>query len=204
MKRIQISILFVVFFNFGYGQKDTLYLDPIKVNTYPKYRSPENDLIEDWFWSNYLISFGKKSLLSDTTIKEAIRLIYWGNYLSVIEIIKSDSIFQVEVDSLSWINNHIVYRNKKIISKKSEIVLIQKICKELFDSIGEVFPNQIKTIHNDDRDIWVLECKLENEYITSDKKEMGEDMKRIIGTIMRFGELSGCRIYNKSGGFEDY
>ena len=151
------------------------------------------------------MSYGKKSILTDSTLSEAYRLIYWGNYFSIVEIFKQDSMYLITADSSSWgKRNYLVYRRQDTLLTNSEIYDIYKYCDEQKEAKEIVNNSEDEEATNDDRDNWAFEYKLGDYYRTMEGIETPKELESIYVKIMRLGGLAGFRIYLNVGGFNDY
>jgi hypothetical protein len=156
------------------------------------------DLTEHWYWSGYLKAHGKKSIASDSIIKEGYRLIYWGDYFSIVEIIKKDNSFEIIVDSVSWIENKI-YRAFDTIQADLRIFNLRSLGSALASRSKRVNLS-IYEVYEDDRDNWAFELKNENFKFAIEGIEVNQEFSEIIDLIMELGDLSGYTIYNQNGG----
>ncbi|MDY0077408.1 MAG: hypothetical protein RBR87_09045 [Bacteroidales bacterium] len=156
------------------------------------------DLTEHWYWSNYLKSHNKKSIAKDSTIDEGYRLLYWGKYFSIVEIIKRENIFEVIVDSTPW-NENIAFRSIDSIKMETRILKLRSLCDTLIcDSEKESLYTY--EVAEDDRDNWAFEWKNENGHFAIEGIEVSQEFSEIIHSIMELGNISGYTIYNRNVG----
>lgn len=188
------------------GQEDTIIFDPIDFNEVePIYYAPNTDLVEHWYWKNYLSSYGKKSILTDTTVSEAYRLIYWGNYFSIVEIIRRDSLYYITADSSSWgTSNYLIYRSQDTLLADNEIQCIHQYCDAIKDKREILDPSKEEWAVLDDRDNWAFEFKIGDFYRAQDGIDTSKELESVYVKIMKLGGLNGYRIYLKGGEFNDY
>ena len=160
--------------------------------------TPGYDLTEHWYWSGFIKEYGKKSIARDSLIEEGYRLLYWGDYFSIVELIKKGNDFEIIVDSTPW-NDHKIYRSIDTLLPPSGILNIRELCSKLISESGND-SSYVYEIHEDDRDNWAFEWKYENTHYAIEGIEVSQDFYEIIHSIMELGNLSGYTIYNRHGG----
>ena len=156
------------------------------------------DLTEHWYWSSYLNVHGKTSIAKSSSITEGYRLLYWGDYFSIVEIIKRDSTFEIIVDSTSW-NDNKLYRWIDTINVDSRILNVRRLCDTLI-SDSKKGSSYIYELSEDDRDNWAFEWKNENSHFVIEGIEVSQEFSEIIHALMEIGNLSGYTIYDRNGG----
>ena len=168
-----------------------------KINSSPpSYTDSNTDLKEHWYWSYYINTFGKESIKNDTSITEAYRLLYWGNYFSIIEIIRQDDIYLLTVDSMSWNNTSITLRTKDTLNLIPQISKIYTDCNSLYEVALSKDSIRIITIEcEDDRDNWAFEWKNNGKYAMIEGIEVSNVFAKVIDSIMKLGRLSNYEIY---------
>lgn len=156
------------------------------------------DLSDHWYWSGYITAHGKKSIAKDSLINECYRLLYWGDYFSIVEIIKRENSFEIIVDSTSWSENKL-FRSFDTINIDSRILNLRSLCFTLVNDSNKENP-YIFELSEDDRDNWAFEWKNENSHYAIEGIEVTQEFSEIIHLIMEIGNLSGYTIYNRNGG----
>lgn len=203
MRTLITLLTFLLIYGLSFGQqkeidKDSLFFPNNSFDCKENY-----DLDGNNYWSNYLIMHKKTSIYKDSALAESFRLMYWGEYFSIVEIIKSNNVYQIIIDSLSW-RDHIIHRQIGKIYNLDSIFKIHKLCEKLWKkrSYGKCFEDNPMAI--DDRDSWVLEFKINHEYKIIERTEVDNEIKAIIFELMKLGGLTGFGLYNDSGEFKKY
>lgn len=206
---MRVLALYITLFSIStvlQGQEDTIIFDPIDFNKVEsKHYAPNTDLVDHWYWKNYLLSHGKKSILTDTTVLEAYRLIYWGNYFAIVEIIKRENLYYVTADSSSWgTRNYLIYRSQDTFLTNSEIQYIRQYCNATKEEKKLIYPSKDEPAAIDDRDNWAFEFKIGEYYRSMDGIKTSQELESIYVKIMKLGGLNGYRVYQNNGEFNDY
>jgi len=205
MRLIALYIILFSISNNLLGQEDTIIFDPIDFTEEIIQYVPNTDLIEHPYWKNYLIGYGKKSILTDSTISEAYRLIYWGNYFSIIEIIKHQDLYYITADSSSWgTRNYLVYRNHDTLSMNSELQFIYQYCNMHKEEKIELDVSEEDSYSLDDRDNWAFEYKIGDYYRSIEGIETCQGLETIYYKLMKLINRTGYRIYSNNGDYKDY
>jgi hypothetical protein len=187
------------------GQEDTIIFDPIDFSKTSTQYVPNIDLTEHRFWKNYLIGCGKKSILTDSTISEAYRLVYWGNYFSIIEIIKHQDLYYLTADSSSWgTRNYLVNRSHDTLSMNCQLQFIYQYCNIHKQDTVELDVSKEDSFSLDDRDTWAFEYKIGEYYRSIEGIETSKELETVYSKLMNLGKLTGYRIYLINGGYNDY
>jgi len=205
LKTVALYIILLSFSSTLQGQEDTIIFDPIDFSEIPTQYVPNTDLTEHRYWKNYLIAYGKKSILNDSTISEAYRLVYWGNYFSIIEIIKHQDLYYITADSSSWgTRNYLVYRSHDTLSMNRELQFIYQYCNLHKEEKIELDVSKEGLYILDDRDNWAFEYKIGDHYRSIEGIETCQELETIYSKLMSLGKLTGYRIYSNNGGYTDY
>jgi len=159
------------------------------------YSDKEYDDSGNVYWSNYLIAFNKPMVYKDTIFDEYYRLLHFGSYISIVEVIKSKGIYTIISDSLD--NNKIIRTQDTLTAKEfSNKADSLKILVERLWHIQSY--KKLKEIHEDDRDNWVIEIKQGTKYHAINRIEAEEDVDKFIRFFMGIGDLHGYKIFHPS------
>jgi len=151
--------------------------------------------MEDNYWGNYLKGFRKSSMYHDLSYTEAYRLIYWGNYIAIVEISVNDTMCYIVIDSLSNRDNKI-YRSFDTIPMNQTILEIRNNCNKMWEY------NQgydYFSLTDDDRDNWAFEYKIDDCYMSLQRYDVEEPLKDVIIDIMGIAGFKGYTIHRLKG-----
>ena len=206
-KIVLISFLtFITLTSFSQYKKlheDSLFF-PLGNNNIP----PKLDKLANDYWTGYLKSVGKKSLYKDTLINESYRLIYWGNYLAFVEIIKKADQYIIITDSIVWgsmksYHSYDTLNNPVLINDIKEKSLELYAFKDTHEEFKEVMEFELIE-STDDRDNWLIEFKIDDNYWVHSSIEVNSKLKELILLLMRAAKLEGFDLYTKNGNHEKY
>lgn len=193
------SLLFFLFLltQGCFAQEDSIAfedLDWSMPNPWPK-QTQEADLSVHRYWSSYLIRNGKESLQADSSVFEAYRLIYWGQFFSIVEIIKVSDQYVVKADSSAWgMNFHKIFRSQDTLYESEDIEYIRQYCWSHKDE--KRFENEVDISNTeDDRDNWAFEYKIDSIYRSRYEIVVPEELAKVYQRMMKLGKLSGYKIY---------
>jgi len=151
--------------------------------------------MEDNYWGNYLKGFSKSSMYHDLSYTEAYRLIYWGNYIAIVEISVNDTMCYIVIDSLSnW--NEKIYRSFDTIPMNQTILRIRDNCNKMWEYNQEY---DYFSLAEDDRDNWAFEYKIDDCYMSLQRYDVEEPLKNVIIDIMEIAGLKGYTIHRLKG-----
>ena len=187
-------------------------------NEIPKY-FPESsfdcdsvlDHSSNQYWSSWLYNLKKPILYNtkdytDYYYTEYYRLLYWGSYLAVVNLIINRDSYIVITDSLG--NNFQATENKDLILAPPGLYII--------DSIKGLVPELIRfrsyenctkkddLIFIDDRDSWVIEFKIGDKYKIIERKEPEDAVEKYILLMMKLAKLNGFMIYESLNNYKSY
>lgn len=170
----------------------------------PKYFPPKtfdcNKELDDkgnHYWSGFLYNAKKLNLYQDTTFSVYYRLLYYGNYMAIIEVYKNFDNYILAIDSLA--NDNKLYRQINTVISKNNLSRIDSldILSGQFFKIRsyENCYDDNKFLSIDDRDNWVIEIKKQNKYHAIERTLAEENVARFIKIIMDIGNMHQYHIY---------
>ncbi len=194
------SILCCLIFSSLSGQElnykaDSLLFPPKSFNCNNLRDSSSNSI-----WSQLLISANKKSLYKDSTIEEAYRLVYWGKYISIIEIKPTNGKYTLSVDKLTWDGEYTYWQIDSI-----NLIPIRVKCDSLWDvpSTLDCYKEGDPIVF-DDRDSWLLEYKINGKYKSIVRRIVKQDLKELLVLLMHEAKLKNFGIFNNANIKEEY
>jgi len=195
MKTLIISILLLFCISQISGQNNVENTDSIEILTD---LTIDFDLSNHWWWKHYLQMHNKKSIAKENTIDEGYRLLYSGNYFSIVEILKREDLLEIIVDSVP-INNNKLYRTTDSLKTYLKVENIRGLCERLINESNKE-NSYIYEIHDDDRDNWAFEFKIDNQNYVIEGIEVSKEFAEIIKEMMDIGSLTNYTIYDRMGG----
>lgn len=158
----------------------------------------EEDLTTNRFWSAYLLRNGMASFIDDSTVTEAYRLTYWGQYFSIVEIIKRSDQYFIIADSSAWGTAFDkINRMQDSMSTNEDIEFIKQYCIYHKDirRFQEVEEDSWRENAEDDRDNWAFEYKIDSIYRSRYEIEVSGELVSVYERMMKVGNLTGYVIY---------
>lgn len=158
----------------------------------------EEDLTTNRFWSEYLLRNGMASFVDDSTITEVYRLTYWGQYFSIVEIIKRSDHYFITADSSAWgMAFDKIYRMQDSMSTNEDIEFIKQYCINHKDirRFQETEEDSWRENAEDDRDNWAFEYRIDSIYRSRYEIEVPGELVSVYERMMKLGNLTGYVIY---------
>jgi hypothetical protein len=182
------------------GQEDSTLLENLDWSIpkpFPKVVL-EEDLTTHFYWREYLLRNGMASLVDDSAITEAYRLTYWGQYFSIVEIVKRSDHYFITADSSAWgMTFNKIFRMQDSMNTNGDIEFIKQYCishkdvKRLQEAEEDSWWENVE----DDRDNWAFEYRIDSIYRSRHEIEVPEELVSVYERMMKLGNLTGYVIY---------